>query len=67
MEERQLPTISWGTLHFVSKASPNLCFTEEVSKFAVIASIINKTKEYTFQGQARSLKLGRYRIDIELY
>ena len=60
--KRQLPTISWGTFHFVSKTSPNFCFTEEVSKFAVIASIINKTKEYTFQGQARSLTL-----EIELY
>ena len=49
--------IIWGTLHFVSTTSRNFCLTEEVSKFAVIASDINKAKEYTFKGQARFLML----------
>ena len=60
--KRKLPTIIWDTLHFVSTTSPNFCFTEEISKLAVIASNINKAKEYTFKGQARFLTL-----EVKLY
>ena len=49
--------INRDTLYFVSTTLPNFCFPEEVSKFAVSASDINKAKEYTFKGQAIFLTL----------
>ena len=49
--------INRDTLYFVSTTSPNFCSPEEVSKFAVSASDINKAKEHTFKGQAIFLTL----------
>ena len=55
--ERRPRMINRDTLYFVSTTSPNFCSLEEVSKFAVSASDINKAKEYTFKGQAIFLTL----------
>ena len=42
LRKRKLPTINRDTLHFVSAISPDFYFSEEVSKWEVIASNITK-------------------------
>lgn len=51
IRKRELPSISWVILHLVSTKIANFCFPEEISKLAVIASNINRTKEYAVKSQ----------------